>query len=175
MSLQIHSVDTLKSPEELQVLIRAFLAHELQELHAVSGIKLDLDALLAKTFDHIEDYLPPRGRLHIAVDENGRLVGCVFLKMIRPNAAEVKRLFVRPEARGSGLGRRLMAGILSDAPELGAAEVLLDTGTYDTAARALYGSLGFREINYYPEGENDPSLAPYLCYMRLQFTPASGD
>jgi len=173
--LQIHSVDALESPAQLKDLVRAFLAHELQELHSISGIKLDLDVLLAKTFDHIEDYLPPRGRLHIAVDEDGRLVGCVFLKMIRPNAAEVKRLFVRPVARGSGLGRRLMAEILSDARELGAAEVLLDTGTYDTAARALYGKLGFREIDYYPEGENDPSLAPYLCYMRLQLAPTRRD
>ena len=169
MSAEIRSIEIVERPEELRDLVRVYLAHELRELKAVSGIGLDLEELVTKTFDQIDDYLPPHGRLRLASDPDGKLIGCVFLKMIRSNAAEVKRLYVRPEARGIGLGRELMAGILADARSLGAEHVLLDTGIYDTAAHALYGKIGFRKIDYYPEGENDPTLGPYLCYMQLDF------
>ncbi|MBS9719061.1 hypothetical protein J4E70_19215, partial [Pseudohalocynthiibacter aestuariivivens] len=62
---------------------------------------------------------------------------------------------------------KLMESILKDARNLGAESVLLDTGIYDTAAQALYLKLGFRKIEYYPEGENDPLLQPYLVFMQL--------
>ena len=171
MSVEVHSVTEVEDPAALRVLVRAYLSHELRELRKVSGIDLDLEELVGATFDHIEDYLPPQGRLHLARGRDGPPLGCVFLRMIRPDAAEVKRLFVRREARGTGLGRRLMEGILADARNMGAASVLLDTGIYDTAAHVLYRKLGFRDIDYYPEGENDPALAPYLRYMQLDFNP----
>jgi ribosomal protein S18 acetylase RimI-like enzyme len=60
-----------------------------------------------------------------------------------------------------------MESILSHARNLGAARVLLDTGVYDTTAQGLYRSLGFRQIECYPEGESDPELQPYLLFMQL--------
>ena len=171
MAAEVYPVETIGDPDALRDLVRAYLDHELRELRAVSGIELNLEDLIEKTFDRIDDYLPPKGRLRLAREASGPLLGCVFLKMIRPDAAEVKRLYVRPEARGTGLGRRLMTGALADARDLGAASVLLDTGIYDTAAHALYRKLGFRDIEHYPEGENDPALSPYLRYMQLDLGP----
>lgn len=168
MPTNIHSLDAVDRTPGLRGLVRAYLAHELEQLKEVSGLELDLDTLVAATFDKVDNYLPPQGRLLIAVDGDGNEIGCVFLKMIRPDAAEVKRLYVVPEARGSGLGRKLMDKLLVEARTLGAKSVLLDTGVYDTAAQALYRKLGFYEIGYYPEGENDPELAPYLVYMQLE-------
>lgn len=169
MPVEIRSLQTVSNPEALRALVSAYLAHELKELEAVSGLAYELGPLVAATFDHLDDYLPPRGRLRVAEDGGGALIGCVFLKMIRADAAEVKRLYVRPEARGQGLGRRLVTGILDEAREMGAARVLLDTGVYDTAAHRLYESLGFRDIGAYPESENDPELAPFLRYMQLDW------
>ncbi len=60
-----------------------------------------------------------------------------------------------------------MVGILSHAKDLGAQEVLLDTGIYDTAAQNLYRTLGFSQIDSYPEGESDPEVLPYLLFMKL--------
>lgn len=169
MPAQIRSLTVVTDPAPLRELVRAYLAHELSELEAVSGIVYALEPLVAATFDHLDDYLPPRGRLHVVSVGDGALAGCVFLKMIRPDAAEVKRLYVTPAARGQGLGRRLMTGILNEARAIGAARVLLDTGVYDTAAHRLYENLGFRDIEGYPESENDAELAPYLRYMQLDF------
>lgn len=165
--MDIHSLSRLEHEAQLRDLVREYLEHEIAELRAVSGLDLDVNELLSNTFDHIEDYLPPGGGLHIAIDDDGTLQGCVFLKMIRPDACEVKRLYVRPASRGLGLGRKLMASILVHAKGHGATSVLLDTGVYDTAAQHLYRSLGFRQIDSYPEGESDPEVLPYLLFMQL--------
>ena len=167
MAAEIRSLDSVDHAPGLKALVRAYLSHELQQLKEVSGLALDLDTLLANTFDKVDSYLPPEGRLLVATERDGNEVGCVFLKMIRPDAAEIKRLYVVPGARGLGLGRRLMDDLLDQARTLGAKSILLDTGVYDVAAQALYRKLGFYEIDYYPEGENDPELTPYLVYMQL--------
>jgi len=166
--MEIRAVETLKNTDPLTELVREFLDHEIKQLRAISDIDLNTDDLVSNTFDHIDKYLPPSGALHLAYDEDGQLIGCVFLKMIRTDACEVKRLYVKPKGRGLGLGRKLMESILANAKDLGAKSVLLDTGVYDTAAQTLYRKLGFREIAYYPEGENDPKLQPYLVYMQLE-------
>ncbi|MCV2887735.1 GNAT family N-acetyltransferase [Ruegeria aquimaris] len=167
--MRIRALETLEHSGQLRALVREYLAHELTELKRVSGLELDLDVLVANTFDDIDAYLPPTGRLFLAMGEGEKLLGCVFLKRIRPDAGEVKRLYVLPSARGLGLGRSLMEGLLREARHMGARSMLLDTGIYDTEAQELYRKLGFREIGYYPEGENDPELIPYLVYMQLDF------
>ena len=167
MTVKIRSLEMLDNPVQLQELVRAYLEHEISELHRISGLSLDVNELVAATFDNISDYLPPAGRLLLAVTSDTQLQGCVFLKRIRPDACEIKRLFVQPKARGKGLGRRLMDNLLDEARSMGAAHILLDTGIYDKAAQALYCNLGFHEIDAYPEGENDPSMAPHLVFMQL--------
>lgn len=98
------------------------------------------------------EYSPPRGALFLArVD--GELAGCVALRPLDatdyPNAAEMKRLFVRKAFRGFGLGRQLAEAALDAARQGGYACVLLDTLSDMEAARALYEDLGFEEIPPY--------------------------
>jgi putative acetyltransferase len=109
------------------------------------------------------DYAAPRGQLLLAwCDEV--LVGCVALRAFDeadyPNAAEMKRLYVRPAFRGLGLGRELTERILDAARELGYSTVLLDTLDDMEAARALYEELGFEEIP--PYYHNPHAGAHYL-------------
>lgn len=98
------------------------------------------------------EYAPPRGALLVArVD--GELAGCCALRPLDaadyPNAAEMKRLFVRKAFRGFGLGRQLAEAVLDVARQAGYACVLLDTLDDMEAARALYEDLGFGEIPPY--------------------------
>lgn len=98
------------------------------------------------------DYAPPRGALLLAwVD--GSPAGCCALRPLDtsdyPNAAEMKRLYVRKVFRGFGLGRHLAEATLDAARQAGYASVLLDTLDDMEAARALYAELGFEEIPPY--------------------------
>ena len=98
------------------------------------------------------DYLPPRGALLLAwVDQ--KLAGCCAMRPIDSsdyaNAAEMKRLFVRPEFRGLGLGRQLAESIIDAARMSGYDSVLLDTLDDMEIARAMYEDLGFKEIPPY--------------------------
>jgi ribosomal protein S18 acetylase RimI-like enzyme len=109
------------------------------------------------------DYAPPRGALLLArVD--GELAGCCALRPLDtadyPNAAEMKRLYVRKPFRGFGLGRQLAEAALDAGRAAGYACVLLDTLDDMEAARALYEELGFQEIP--PYYHNPVAGAHYL-------------
>jgi putative acetyltransferase len=124
----------------------------LQEYAASLNIDLCFQDFAAELQSLPGDYAPPRGGLLLAwVD--GALAGCCALRPLDaadyPNAAEMKRLYVRKAFRGFGLGRQLTEGILDVARQAGYACVLLDTLDEMESARALYTDLGFEEIPPY--------------------------
>jgi GNAT superfamily N-acetyltransferase len=105
-------------------------------------------------------YAPPRGRLFLAGDDP---VGCIALRPLEEEGvAEVKRLYVRPVARGTGLGRRLVETVLSHARAIGYRELRLDTADWMDDAVRLYAKLGFREC---PPYYHNPM--PGVVYMSL--------
>jgi ribosomal protein S18 acetylase RimI-like enzyme len=94
-------------------------------------------------------YTPPAGCLLIARG-NGAAVGVVALKPLTPGIAEVKRLYVVPEARGAGVGGRLAERAVAEACAKGYERVRLDTHRPSmAAAMALYRRLGFAEVAPY--------------------------
>ncbi len=96
-------------------------------------------------------------RYFLAMD-GGSALGCIGLRELDAETAELVRLYVVPEARSTGLGRRLVAHTLADAAAEGRTKVVLHTLAAWRAACVLYRRMGFRPIPPYrdiPEDEDD--------------------
>lgn len=135
------------SPEELDA-VRAIFLEYAESL----GVDLCFQQFDEELASLPGEYAPPRGALLLA-SVDGEIAGCCALRPLDtadyPNAAEMKRLYVRKPFRNFGLGRQLAEATLDAAREAGYASVLLDTLDEMEAARALYEELGFQEIPPY--------------------------
>lgn len=91
---------------------------------------------------------PPHGAF-LVLYEGDRAVACGGVKALAPGVAEIKRMFVAPEARGRGHGRRLLAALEDEARALGHRRIVLDTAAPLAEAEALYRSAGYERIAPY--------------------------
>lgn len=108
-------------------------------------------------------YSAPRGTLLLAY-AGSRAVGCVAVRDLGDNIAEIKRLYVNPSYGGQGIGRRLMADAISFVHSAGYRAVRLDSLRRLTAAATLYQSLGFIEIEPY---NKNPHQDVYYMELKL--------
>jgi ribosomal protein S18 acetylase RimI-like enzyme len=113
------------------------------------------------------DYAPPGGGLWLATTDRGEAAGCVALRRLEPAAGEMKRLYVRPEHRGTGLGKRLTLKVLEEAAGIGYERIRLDTTPEMAGAIRLYESLGFTRIAPYRANPVEGAL-----YMEIRLGAA---
>lgn len=108
-------------------------------------------------------YGPPTGSL-LLVSRDGTDVGCGALRRLSDDECEMKRLYVRADARGADLGRLIAKRLIDKAKSLGYSRMLLDTLAEMMPARRLYHSLGFEERSAYYANPLEG-----VVYMELKF------
>jgi ribosomal protein S18 acetylase RimI-like enzyme len=131
------------SPEQIQIVKELFIeyAHSLNFDLCFQNFDKEVAGLPG-------EYAPPDGTLLLA-KVNRKDAGCVALRKIDSSTCEMKRLYVRPEFRGRGMGRSLAIAVIREAIKIGYSSMKLDTVPSMKEAIPLYQSLGFREIKPY--------------------------
>jgi steroid delta-isomerase-like uncharacterized protein len=130
-------------PDDLSAVRRLF-----EEYAAGLGIDLSFQGFAEELAGLPGRYARPAGAVWLA-DIDGTVAGCVAVRPRAKDRAEMKRLYVRPAFRGSGVGRALAEHVLAEAAEMGYRRVCLDTLPSMTGAIGLYRSLGFAEVEPY--------------------------
>ena len=114
-------------------------------------------------------YSPPKGRLLLAWNDT-EPAGCIALRPWKPGVCEMKRLYVRPRFRGTGLGRMLVERIISEARDAGYDRMRLDSLSSMLPAITLYRQFGFRDIPSYRENPVEGTV-----FLELPLNPVHSD
>jgi ribosomal protein S18 acetylase RimI-like enzyme len=129
-------------------------------------ISFDIGEVLERTMAELGQFLAPHGCLLLA-EYDSQIVGCACLRTIGEGIGEIKRMYVRPDHRGRGIGRALFEEILSAARQNGHATIRLDTAGFMKEAQALYRSAGFHDIEPYAESEIPEEFRRHWVFMEL--------
>ncbi len=152
MDSPLRIVECTNSPTELDLVRELF--REYQRSIDIDLCFQDFERELAELPGK---YAPPRGRLLLAW-HGQQAVGCVALRDLGEGICEMKRLYVRPDARREGVGRGLSHEITRAGRELGYERMRLDTLNTMKEAIALYTSLGFEQIEPYYHNPSDRAV-----------------
>ena len=112
------------------------------------GVDLGFQGFDAEVAELPGKYAAPDGRLLLAW-HGDEAVGCIAMRRIDGEVCEMKRLYVRPQARGESLGRRLVERLCDEARRAGYARICLDTLASMASAQRLYEAMGFKSIDPY--------------------------
>lgn len=137
----ISAVDPREDPR-VPPALRAYLT-EVSQACGINGVALD------EAVGSVADFVAPTGAFLLATAGPGPAVGCAAVRTLQPGVGELKRMWVAPTRRGTGLGGRLLAAIEARALALGLTTLRLDTNGTLAAALALYRRHGYEPIERY--------------------------
>jgi GNAT superfamily N-acetyltransferase len=161
----------------VEPLLREYVSWVFDGVQEHFGVRFDdRDAVVQARHAEFRSTFPSllsgRGRLVLATVD-GVPAGVGALKPVDADVAEVKRMFVRPRARGTGVGRAVLEHLLADARSEDFRTVQLETFTFMRPALALYRSFGFVDVEAFDGSETATvGLRDRTCYLQRDLTPA---
>jgi GNAT superfamily N-acetyltransferase len=112
-------------------------------------------------------FLPPDGRIFLS-ESDGKISGIGCLKKSKEDFGEIKRIYVRPEYRGNGLGEKIFIKLIESAKDIGYNYLRLDSTKFMKEAHSLYRSMEFQDCEPYPESEIPDTFKPNWIFMELR-------
>ena len=160
VEIELVLVETPEQIEHIRTLFREYY----DWVQDFTGISLNFQSHQAELAGLPGYYGPPEGCLVLVMDAE-QPAGCAALRPLEPGVCEIKRMFIRPEYQGRGLGRLLGKRIIFEARHLGYSLVRLDTADVLTPAQRLYESLGFRRSQ--PYYSPPPEIAHRILFYEM--------
>ncbi|MEP2028424.1 MAG: GNAT family N-acetyltransferase [Paracoccaceae bacterium] len=168
MTHKLEIPEQITRTDEIEALLREYLVWSVPLFNKQNNLDVDLEEAVSNAMGGLTECTPPDGCTVLARSSAGTADAVGFFRRIRPDAAEIKRVFLRPEVRGKGLGRKLVLQLIEEARQRGYYEIYLDTADFMSSAHALYRSLGFKDIEGYPEAAHRRDESPHVVYMVLR-------
>lgn len=162
---------TLENHDAVREIILEFYTFQVQRLIECGGPELSPERPASGFWDHVENYFAPKGASTIAKSEQGKLTGIVAMTDTGEGIAELKYLYVRPEARGTGLGRELVRKRVDIARGMGLSRLCVDTLKSSVEMHGLYESMGFIEVMDFPQSKTVRDLSevrPFLKFYEMR-------
>ena len=162
--LEIFPAETKADYQHVRELIAEYIAWDSSR---TSELGLDVNELLAFQYSQGSesipgDYIPPEGCLLLATHD-AKIAGCGAVHKLASDICEMKRVYVRPQFRGLGIGRQLASTLIATATEAGYRLMRLETVTFMEGAISLYTSLGFHTRDaYYVIPENFRQITVFM-------------
>ena len=171
MSFNITSPSELDDAKELDTMIVEYYGVVLEKLQQAGGPDhLKPEDMMDSFRSKIHVYMPPSGQLTLVHNSADNLVGCSMMNQVRPDSGELKRLYVRAQANGHGLGQRILNTQFNQARHMGWKSILINVIKGNRDMLRLSERVGFRYIDRYPECDDPPELADYFVYMKYDLT-----
>jgi len=164
----LETPDTIDDTSEVEALLREYFYWAVPLFNAQNNLDVDAETALSHALSNLAICLPPDGCTVLARSPDGRANAIGFYRKIRAGAVEIKRLYLRPESRGEGLGRKMVRRLIEEAQKAGNSDIFLDTAGFMSAAHGLYRSGGFKDVEFYPEAEHSREISPHVIYMALK-------
>jgi GNAT superfamily N-acetyltransferase len=156
--------------QPIRVLFREYLQWASERITQEFGFSFDFEAMVEDNMRELGKFMPPGGRLALGLIDH-LPVGIACLKTLTQECGEIKRMYVRPEARHQGLGRLLVERLLTEAAQAGYHCIRLDSARFMQDAHRLYRKLGFQEIQPYAGSEIPPEIQHHWVFMEKEIEP----
>jgi GNAT superfamily N-acetyltransferase len=164
--LKIVQVETDEHRRHVRELFWEYLRWANSMLNREFGISFDIKSMLEQDMVELDKFLPPEGRLLLGQYDH-QIAGIACMKKIGEGIGEVKRMYVRPEYRRKGIGRALLEAVIKEARQIGYSNIRLDSTRFMKEAHALYRSVGFQDIEPYPESEIPEEYRSHWVFMEM--------
>ncbi|MBB1157900.1 GNAT family N-acetyltransferase [Amycolatopsis sp. DR6-1] len=139
---------------EASAILREYMDEVASRYYGRPATRAEVDAALAD--EPSADLVAPTGAFLLAY-RDGKPAGCVGVRMVEPGLSALTKVYIRPEHRGHGGGKLIVAAAEEAAKRLGSARMRLDTRDDLVEARALYAAMGYAEV----EAFNDDQYAEH--------------
>ncbi|NNE88466.1 MAG: GNAT family N-acetyltransferase [Silicimonas sp.] len=176
MHVQIRELTSVSEVLELEPMVLEFFRIVCGHLKKDFDVSMPPSEPTSNMMATPEKFVLPQGRGFVA-EHDGMLMGMIFLKPQRPPKFEIKRLYLRTEARGLGVGKQLVRHVIAVARSLGASDLYLDSIPSLKEAVSLYEGEGFQHVGPYSGSEiaSYDMLRDLGVYMHLSLNSKSAD